>query len=120
MKILKAEAHEMKAKNINPYLVDAKDILVDKQKNSNLQCSQNEFIGSMPTDGGNFIYYEEEKNELYKKRTRIGRKIYQDHIINVLNEFFKTFMNIRLLCLWLSKRKYLMRLKKTRTCNRTS
>ena len=29
---IKGEAHEIKAKNINPYLIDAKDILVDKKK----------------------------------------------------------------------------------------
>lgn len=29
---IKGEAHELKAKNINPYLVDARDILVDKKK----------------------------------------------------------------------------------------
>ncbi len=27
---IKGEAHEIKAKNINPYLVDAKDILIQK------------------------------------------------------------------------------------------
>jgi hypothetical protein len=30
---IKGEAHELKAKNINPYLVDAKDILIDKRTN---------------------------------------------------------------------------------------
>jgi hypothetical protein len=32
MKNIKGEPHEVKAKNINPYLVDAKDILIYSQK----------------------------------------------------------------------------------------
>ena len=29
---IKGEAHEIKAKNINPYLVDAKDVFVGKRR----------------------------------------------------------------------------------------
>jgi hypothetical protein len=60
------EAHELKAKNINPYLVDAKDILVENR--STPICNVPKMLyGSKPTDGGYFILSEEEKNELIKK-----------------------------------------------------
>jgi predicted metal-binding protein len=63
---IKGEAHEIKAKNINPYLVDAKDILVENR--STPICNVPKMLyGSKPTDGGYFILTEEEKNELLKK-----------------------------------------------------
>jgi hypothetical protein len=58
----KSEAQEVKAKNINPYLVDAKDILISKRREP--LCNVPEmYKGSQPTDGGNLLFSEEEKNE---------------------------------------------------------
>ncbi len=36
MKILKGEPHDIRVKNINPYLVDAKDVIDSKEKFTNL------------------------------------------------------------------------------------
>jgi type I restriction-modification system DNA methylase subunit len=59
-KDIKGKAHEIKAKNINPYLIDAKDILLAKRKSP--ICSVPEIsFGSMPNDGGNFLFTDEEK-----------------------------------------------------------
>ncbi len=53
------EAHELKVKNINPYLVNAKDILISKK--SNPICHVPNMIkGSSPTDGGNLILDDNE------------------------------------------------------------
>lgn len=59
---IKREAHELKAKNINPYLVDAKDIIIKKRSNPicNVPII---FKGNQPTDGGFLILSEDEKNE---------------------------------------------------------
>jgi len=66
---IKGEAHELKVKNINPYLVDAKDILITKR--SNPLCNVPKmFKGSQPTDGGNFLFTEEEKNEFLTKEPK--------------------------------------------------
>ena len=38
---INGEPHEVKVKNINPYLVEGKDLFVNTRKKSNLQCSGN-------------------------------------------------------------------------------
>jgi len=59
---IKGEAHEIKAKNINPYLVDAKDILISRL-NKPICNVPKMYKGSQPTDGGNLLFTEEQKNE---------------------------------------------------------
>lgn len=60
---IKGEPHEIKAKNINPYLVDAKDILIQKRRKPICNVPVITF-GSMPNDGGNFLLEDKEKIEL--------------------------------------------------------
>lgn len=57
---IKGEAHELKVKNINPYLVDAKDILINKSSNPICNVPKMSF-GNMPLDGGNLLLSDEEK-----------------------------------------------------------
>lgn len=60
---IKGEPHEIKAKNINPYLVDAPDVFV-KSRGKPI-CEVPPMVrGSAPVDGGNLLLNEEEKNEL--------------------------------------------------------
>lgn len=59
---IKGEPHEINAKNINPYLVDAKDIFVSKRRTPICYVPEISF-GSMPNDGGNFLFSDTEKNE---------------------------------------------------------
>jgi hypothetical protein len=66
---IKGEAHELKAKNINPYLVDAKDVLITKRTNPLCNVSKISF-GSMPNDGGNFLFTDKEKNEFVAKEPK--------------------------------------------------
>ena len=66
---IKGEAHEIKAKNINPYLVDAKDIFIEKRRKPICNVPEISF-GSMPNDGGNFLFTEEEKNEFVRKEPK--------------------------------------------------
>ncbi len=58
---IKGEAHEIKAKNINPYLIDAQDMFIGKRRNPICNVPEISF-GSMPNDGGNFLFTDEEKN----------------------------------------------------------
>lgn len=68
---IKGEAQEIKAKNINPYLVDAKDILVVKRTIP--ICNVPKISkGNQPTDGGNLILSQEEKNSLINKYPNLG------------------------------------------------
>jgi len=63
---IKGEPQERKAKNINPYLIDGQNILIKGQTKP--ICNVPEmFKGSQPTDGGNLLLTDEEKNELLQK-----------------------------------------------------
>jgi hypothetical protein len=57
---IKGGPHEIKVKNINPYLVEGKDIVVLKHTVTICNVPEISF-GSMPNDGGNFIFTDEEK-----------------------------------------------------------
>lgn len=91
---IKGEAHELKAKNINPYLVDAKDILIKKRSQPlcNVPVLQK---GNQPTDDGNFLFSKDEKEqflELEANADKWFRKfIGSDEFINSKERW----------CLWL-------------------
>jgi len=71
---IKGEPHEIKAKNINPYLVDAKDILISKSSNPICNVPKMSF-GNMPLDGGHLLLSDEEKNEFILKEPKAGEFI---------------------------------------------
>ena len=62
---IKGEPHEIKAKIINPYLVDARDLAILKRRKPICKVSEISF-GSMPNDGGNFLFSDDEKKEFLK------------------------------------------------------
>ncbi len=71
---IKGEAHELKVKNINPYLVDAKDVLVENR--SSPICNVPKMMyGSKPTDGGHYIFTDAEKNEFIKREPQAKKFI---------------------------------------------
>lgn len=57
-----AEAMEIKAKNINPYLVDAENVIVSSRSKPISEVPEMSF-GSMPNDGGYLIFNDEEKKD---------------------------------------------------------
>ncbi|MFA5805722.1 MAG: DNA methyltransferase [Melioribacteraceae bacterium] len=62
----KSEPHLIKAKNINPYLVDTENIIIDNREEP--ICNVPEiFFGSMPNDDGNFLFDDKGKKEFLKK-----------------------------------------------------
>ena len=62
---IKGEPHILRVKNINPYLVDGKDILIENRSNPICNVPKLSF-GSMPNDGGNFLLFDKEKIEILK------------------------------------------------------
>jgi len=66
---IRGEATEKPVKNINPYLVEANDIVINKRRDqiSNLPEMKN---GSKPADGGFLILTEEEKKEFLAKEKK--------------------------------------------------
>jgi len=71
---IKGEAHEVKVKNINPYLVDARDILIEKRFHSICNAPVIKF-GNQPIDGGWLILDEQEKQAALQKEPFIEKFI---------------------------------------------
>jgi hypothetical protein len=91
---IKGEAHELKAKNINPYLIDAKDFFVGKRRKPICNIPEISF-GSMPNDGGNFLFTDEEKNVFVNKEPK-AEKFFRPLIS--AHEFLNGYKRW---CLWL-------------------
>jgi len=58
-----SEAHEINAKNINPYLVDAADIFIESRRKPLCNVPEISF-GNMPNEGGYFLLDDEEKQKI--------------------------------------------------------
>ncbi|WP_396170736.1 class I SAM-dependent DNA methyltransferase [Flavobacterium sp.] len=91
---IKGEAHEIKAKNINPYLVDAKDILIDKNSNPICNIPRMSF-GNMPLDGGNLLFTDEEKKAFIIKEPKAEK------FIKPLISAYEFLNGKKRWCLWL-------------------
>jgi hypothetical protein len=91
---IKGEAHEIKVKNINPFLVEGKDITVENRKSPICNVPEMNY-GSMPIDEGNLILTDEEKEIAVKNEPQINIAIKKytggDEFIN----------NKKRWCLWL-------------------
>lgn len=91
---IKGKALEIKVKNINPYLIEGKDILIEKRTKPLCEVPQMSF-GNMPLDGGHLLLSDEEKNELLKKEPGV-----QKFILPLISAY--EYLNgIGRWCLWL-------------------
>jgi hypothetical protein len=91
---IKGEAHELKVKNINPYLVDAKDLLINKSSNPICNVPKMSF-GNMPLDGGHLLLSDDEKNELILKEPKAEK------FIKPLISAYEFLNGEKRWCLWL-------------------
>lgn len=71
---IKGEPHEVKAKNINPYLVEGKDFAISTRKKPICQIPEM-LKGSQPTDNGNLLMDDEEKTEFVKSEPQAKKFI---------------------------------------------
>lgn len=88
------EPHALSARNINPYLVDAPDVVLLSLRTP--ICTVPEIVfGSMPNDGGNLLLSPEEKAALLQREPKAGkwlrRLVGSEEFINNLERW----------CLWL-------------------
>jgi hypothetical protein len=95
---IRGEPHAVAVRNINPYLVDAPDVLLEKR--SAPICAVPEIrFGNQPIDGGHFILSEDERAELLEHEPDADKFIRPflgaDEFIN----------NIPRYCLWLQEAK---------------
>ena len=89
-----SEAHEIFAKNINPYLVDAPDVVIPSRTRP--LCKVPEILkGNQPTDAGYFLFNDEEKAAFLNKEPKaegfIRKFLGAQEFINGQNRW----------CLWL-------------------
>lgn len=66
---INGEPHEIKTKNINPYLVDVQDTIVLNRSKPICSIPPMKY-GSKPTDGGYYILTDEERNQLISKNRK--------------------------------------------------
>lgn len=91
---IKGEPHELKVKNINPYLLEGKDKFVIKRRIP--ICKVSEMIkGSMPNDGGYYLFTKEEK-EIFVNKEPNSKKYFRLFIGG-----YEFLNNVERWCLWL-------------------
>ncbi len=71
---IEGDPHDVKVKNINPYLVEGNDILILK-RGKPISNVPEMMKGSQPTDGGNLLLSDEEKNYIVEKDPNIAKYI---------------------------------------------
>jgi len=89
-----SEAYEITVKNINPYLVEGSDIVILKRRQPICDVITISY-GSMPNDGGNLLFTDNEKNEFLELEPRAEKFI--KPLISA-NEFINGKLRW---CLWL-------------------
>lgn len=91
----KSEPHAVRASNINPYLVDAPDLFLEKRRCPILPKAPAIVFGNMPNDGGNLLLSPQARNELLAAEPRstrwLRRVVGSEEFINGIERW----------CLWL-------------------
>ena len=72
---IKGEPHEIKVKNINPYLIEANDLVILK-RNKPISDVPEMFKGSQPTDNGLLLLTDSEKEDLSDKEPFAAKFIF--------------------------------------------
>jgi hypothetical protein len=91
---IRGEAHEIIVKNINPYLVDAKDITISKRSDPIGNVPKMSF-GNMPLDGGNLLLTDNEKKIL------IDNEPNSENFIKPLISAYEFLNGEKRWCIWL-------------------
>ncbi|MDH5718878.1 MAG: hypothetical protein OEZ22_14725 [Spirochaetia bacterium] len=86
-------------KNINPYLINSNDFVITKRQKPICSDAQKIIYGNKPSDDGNFIFNEEEKNLFLEKEPK-AKKFMKRYIGS--KEFI---YNLKRWCLWLKDAK---------------
>ena len=86
---VKSEPHVRKVKNINPYLVEANDIVILKRMKPICNVPEISF-GSMPNDGGFLLLSDNEKKEFLKKEPEA--KKYIKPLLILLSDFKNRYL----------------------------
>jgi hypothetical protein len=94
---IQGEALDFKANNINPFLIEGKDITVENRKSPICNVPQMNY-GSMPIDEGNLILTNEEMEEVLRNEPNISNVIRKytggDEFINKKKRWCLWLLNI--------------------------
>ncbi|MDM8564679.1 class I SAM-dependent DNA methyltransferase [Candidatus Halobeggiatoa sp. HSG11] len=91
---IKGEAAQLKVKNINPYLIDANDLVIVRKNKPICEVPKMSF-GNMPLDGGNLIINDDELSDFLKLEPKAKK-----YILPLVSA--KEFLNQKnRWCLWL-------------------
>ncbi|MES2764248.1 MAG: DNA methyltransferase [Bacteroidota bacterium] len=91
---IKGEAHELKVKNINPYLVDAKNLFIEKQSTPICKAPKMN-LANLAYDYGYLTFTKEEKEEFLLKEPK------SDKYIKPVVSAYEFLNNKERWCLWL-------------------
>jgi len=91
---IKGDPEVNQAKNINPYLVDAKNVIITRKSNPICDVPKMSF-GNMPLDGGHLLLSDEEKVELVQQEPK------SEKFIKPLISAFEFLNSQKRWCLWL-------------------
>lgn len=91
---VKGEAHQIKAKNINPYLIDYKDIVLHPRETTICPVPKIAW-GNKPVDGGNLIISDEELDDFLSKEPKAKK------FIKPLISAYEFLNGEKRWCLWL-------------------
>ncbi len=94
---IKGDPQEIKAKNINPYLVEGPSIAIPKRTKPICDVPPMNY-GSMPNDGGNLVFNSDRKAEIIaddpRAETYIRRFVMGEELINDIDRW----------CLWIEEK----------------
>lgn len=94
---VKSEPHEIKVANINPYLVNGDDFFIISRRKHIQNFIPQIVFGSMPNDGGNLLFDDEEKEEFLALEPKA--ELYMKPLISA-----KEYLNGKTRwCLWLKE-----------------
>ena len=91
---IQGESFRLGAKNINPYLVDAETVLIEKRRTPISKAPQM-LYGNKPTDSGFYLFTDKERKEFVKKDPN-SKKFFRKYI--GAREFINSIPRY---CLWL-------------------
>ncbi len=91
---IKGEPQRMPARTINPYLVDAADVIINKRSEP-ISCVPIMKFGNQPIDGGGLILSPEAKEEFLSSEPEAGK------FVRLFLGSVEFLNNIKRYCLWL-------------------
>jgi hypothetical protein len=93
---IKGKADQIYVKRINPYLVDANNVFIERRQKPINNIPEMNF-GNMPADGGEYLFSDEEKNEFIKNEPD------SEFLFKPFISAFEFINNKKRWCIWMQE-----------------